>query len=97
MKALIWFLRGVLFFLLLGLAIKNSHEVELRFFFETSWRAPLSLVVLVSIVIGVVLGLLALLPKLFQQRRGLGRLERELAEHAAPLDAADERPALTRR
>jgi uncharacterized integral membrane protein len=78
MNALIWFLRGILFFLLLGLAIKNSSDVELRFFFDASWQAPLSLVLLIALAIGVVFGLLALLPQLIRQRRSIGRLQREL-------------------
>ena len=78
MSALIWFLRGVLFVVLLGLAIKNSGEVELRFFFDARWQAPLSLVVLVSVAGGIVLGLLAVLPRLIRQRRDLGKLRRQL-------------------
>lgn len=78
MNALIWFLRGILFFLLLGLAIKNSSDVELRFFFDASWQAPLSLVLLIALAIGTVFGLLALLPQLIRQRRSIGRLQREL-------------------
>jgi hypothetical protein len=39
MNALLWFLRGILFIILLGLAIKNSNDVELRFFFDASWRS----------------------------------------------------------
>lgn len=76
MKVLLWSLRGILFVLLLGLAIKNSGEVELRFFFDAHWQAPLSLVLLVALCVGVVLGLLALLPLVFRQRRSLARLQR---------------------
>lgn len=97
MNALIWFLRGVLFFILLGLAIKNSGEVELRFFFDASWRAPLSLVVLISIAGGVVLGLLALLPRLVRQRRGLGALRRQLDSGSHPPEDAAGQPSLTKR
>ncbi|MEW6164972.1 MAG: LapA family protein [Pseudomonadota bacterium] len=76
MNALIWFLRGILFVALLGLAIKNSNEVELRFFFDAAWQAPLSLVILISLACGVVLGLLALLPRLIRQRRAIAKLRR---------------------
>jgi uncharacterized integral membrane protein len=80
MNALIWFLRGTLFIVLLGLAIKNSGEVELRFFFDANWRAPLSLVVLVAVTGGIVLGLLAVLPRLIRQRRDIAGLRRNLAK-----------------
>ena len=79
MSALVWLLRGFLFLALLGLAIKNSGEVELRFFFDASWQAPLSVTLLVALVMGVLFGLLALLPRLVQQRRSITVLKRQLA------------------
>jgi putative membrane protein len=82
MKALLWFLRGILFVILLGLAIKNSSDVELRFFFDAHWQVPLSIVVLLSMVTGVVLGLLALLPQLFRQRRNIAKLQRQANQMA---------------
>lgn len=84
MSALIWFLRGILFIVLLGLAIKNSGEVELRFFFDAAWQAPLSLVILVALASGVVLGLLALLPQVVRQRREIAGLRRQTAATAEP-------------
>lgn len=80
MNALIWLLRGALFVVLLGLAVKNDNEVELRFFFDAAWQAPLSLALLVALVLGAVLGLLALLPLLIRQRRELGALRRRAAD-----------------
>jgi uncharacterized integral membrane protein len=74
MNALIWVLRGILFVVLLGLAIKNGGEVELRFFFDAAWRAPLSLVILVALACGTVLGLLALLPQVARLRRDVAAL-----------------------
>ncbi len=84
MNALLWLLRGFLFIALLGLAIKNSAEIELRFFFDASWHAPLSVTLLVAMVVGVVFGLLALLPKLVRQRRDIGALKRQLAAREKP-------------
>lgn len=92
MKALLWFLRGILFVALLGLAIKNSGDVELRFYFDAHWQVPLSLVVLVALAAGIVLGLLALLPHHVVLRRRLSALERArpapaaAAVHDAPVD-----------
>lgn len=77
MNALLWFLRGILFIVLLGLAIKNSNEVELRFFFDASWQAPLSLVLLATLAMGILLGLLALLPQVIRLRRSVGQLQRQ--------------------
>ena len=74
MSVLLWLLRGFLFVILLGLAIKNGGDVELRFYFDAAWQAPLSVVILVAVVVGVVFGLLALLPPLVRQRREIARL-----------------------
>jgi uncharacterized integral membrane protein len=88
MNALLWLLRAFLFVILLGLAIKNGGDVELRFFFDASWQAPLALVILAALVTGVILGLLALLPRLVRQRREILRLRR-----SAPPAPAAEPPA----
>jgi len=77
MNALIWLLRGILFVVLLGLAIKNGNDVELRFYFDAVWQAPLSVVILTALVFGVTLGMLALLPQLIRQRRELARHRRD--------------------
>jgi uncharacterized integral membrane protein len=95
MSALIWFLRGTLFIIFLGLAIKNSADVELRFFFDASWQAPLFLVVLSAVAAGVVLGLLALLPQLIRQRRRIGSLQRQHERDAAELVAKVPPPSPT--
>jgi uncharacterized integral membrane protein len=81
MNALLWFLRGTLFVILLGLAIKNGSDIELRFFFDATWQAPLSLVLLATLAIGIVLGLLALLPQVIRLRRSLGQLRRQIPDN----------------
>lgn len=83
MNALLWVLRGILFVVLLGLAIKNGGDVELRFYFDTSWHVPLSLALLTALAIGVVLGLLALLPLVIRLRRSVSRLEHRSAANPA--------------
>jgi putative membrane protein len=83
MRALTWIVRGILFVILLGLAIKNSADVELRFFFDASWQAPLSLVVLIAFASGVLAGFLAFLPQWIRQRRlTSGATQSSLAVHA---------------
>lgn len=91
MNALLWFLRGILFVVLLGLAIKNGADVELRFYFDTVWRVPLSLALLAALAIGVVLGLLALLPQVIRLRRSVSRLERQARSGAADAHEPPER------
>lgn len=60
-RILVWLLRAVVFIALFGLAIKNSGPVELRFFFERAWTAPLSVVILAVFAVGVAVGLTAAL------------------------------------
>ena len=43
-KLLVWLLRILVFIGLFGLAIKNSGPMELRFFLDQSWTAPVSVV-----------------------------------------------------
>ncbi len=92
MNVLLWLLRGILFVILLGLAIKNGGDVELRFFFDASWQAPLSLALLAALASGVLLGLLALLPQLIRLRRRVGQLQRQVDSPAADKPVIDPVP-----
>ena len=78
MRYLIWSLRAVLFLLLLGFAVKNDQAVTLRYFFGYEWQTSLVVVLLCFFMLGVVIGLLAMLSTLFRQRRELAAVKREL-------------------
>lgn len=80
MRLLIWLLRGLVFVLLFGLAIKNSGPVELRVYFDAAWQAPLSLVMLGSFAVGAAIGVTAALATLVRQRREIAELRRNLPE-----------------
>ena len=58
-QLVMWMLRGVVFILLFGLALKNGEMVDLYFFFGQHWELPVSLIVLSSFGLGVLLGLTA--------------------------------------
>lgn len=77
MTYIAWFIRVVLFLLLLGFAIKNSEPVTLNYYLSYQWRAPLVLVLALFLLIGVVVGLLAASGTIFRQRRSLQALKRE--------------------
>ena len=76
MKILLWLCRIAVFVALFGLAIKNDGAVELRFFFERSVQAPLSLIVLAAFAAGAVVGVSAAFSTLIRQRFEIGRLRR---------------------
>lgn len=59
----------ILFVLFFGFALKNTQETDLHFFLNYELRAPLVLLLLGFFVIGAGLGVLALTPRLFRQRR----------------------------
>ena len=69
MHYLTWFVRIVLFLLLLGFAVKNADTVRLQYYFGYEWQAPLMLILLVFFTLGVAIGVLACLGKIFRQRR----------------------------
>jgi len=82
MRMLIWLLRTVVFVGLFGLAIKNSGPVDLRLYFDTVWRAPLSLVVLGCFAAGALIGATAAFATLVRQRREIGQLRDKLGARA---------------
>ena len=59
----------VLFVLFFGFALKNTQEVDLRFFLNYELRGPLVLMLLGFFVAGASLGVLALTPTVFRHRR----------------------------
>lgn len=81
MRLLIWIVRIVVFLLLLAFLSRNSGTVGVQFFFESLWNVPLSLLMLVFFVAGVLLGVTATTATMLRQRRELGRL-RALVEKA---------------
>lgn len=74
MKVLVWLVRGIVFVALFGLAVKNSGPVDLRFYLDNNWQAPLSVVILVAFAAGAAVGLTATLVTLVRQGRELRQL-----------------------
>jgi len=68
----------VLCVLLLGFFIKNIEPVDLHYYLGFVWHAPLSFMLLVAFLIGVVVGILICISSLIKQRRRLIALQREL-------------------
>lgn len=80
MKYLVWLLRGVLFVLFLGFAIKNDKPVVLSYFFGYEWETSLVLLLLLFFTAGVIAGVLVMLATILKQRRELAQLRNELAQ-----------------
>ncbi len=75
---MMWFLRAVLFLILLGFAMKNDQIVVLHYFFGYEWQTSLILILLLFFSVGVSVGVLAVLGNIFRQRREISTLKREL-------------------
>lgn len=78
MRYLGWVLKGVLFILLLGFAVKNSDVVTLTYYLGYQWQAPLVLIILMFFVVGAMVGVAACMGYLFRQRRELTRLRKDV-------------------
>jgi len=63
-----WILKAAIFFTLFAFALNNQQVTTVHFFFGTQWRSPLVLVVLATFSIGVVVGVLGMLPRWLRQR-----------------------------
>jgi len=88
MRALVWFVRFILFILLFGFAVKNDHVVDLHFFFGNQWRFQLVFIILVAFAVGALMGVTATITSLLRQRREISRLRKQLAR--AELAAASD-------
>jgi uncharacterized integral membrane protein len=78
MKFIYPILGFVLCVLLLGFFIKNIEPVDLHYYLGFVWHAPLSFMLLVAFLVGVVVGILICISSLIKQRRRLIALQREL-------------------
>ncbi len=65
----------ILFILFFGFALKNTQEVDLHFFLNYELRGPLVLMLLAFFIAGAALGILAVTPTVFRQRRERTRAE----------------------
>jgi uncharacterized integral membrane protein len=69
----------LVFLLVLGFALKNSHTVVFYSYLGYVWQAPLIVMLGLVFVLGALTGVLALLPTVFRLRRELARKQRPLA------------------
>lgn len=76
MRILTWLFRGFIFFTLFAFALNNQQEIVVNWFFGAHWRSPLVIVVLVAFAAGIALGVLAMVPRWWRQRRQTQRQAR---------------------
>ena len=69
MRAFAWLLRGFIFFTLFAFALNNQQDTVVHWFFGFEWRAPMVIVVLTAFAAGCAVGVLAMVPRWWRQRR----------------------------
>jgi lipopolysaccharide assembly protein A len=93
MRVITWLFRAAVFFLLFAFALNNQHEVRLHWFFGLGTQAPMVFVVLGAFAAGCIVGVLAMLPQWWAQRRRARSLQVSSAGTPPPPQAPATRPA----
>jgi len=68
MKYLLWLLKAAIFFTLFAFALNNQQDATVHFFFGTRWTAPAVLIVLSAFALGVIVGVLGMVPRWWRHR-----------------------------
>lgn len=95
MRAIVWLFRIAVFALFLAFAIENTEPVVINLFLGYYLEAALVLFLFGALLIGVLLGLLMLVPNLIRKRREISRLRRDIQQRTShnPLPAESEAQA----
>ena len=70
----------VVFFIGITFAFQNSQSVDLKYYLGIQWYAPLSLILVLTLAIGVAIGYLVSLRMVVQARRKLAQARREVKQ-----------------
>jgi lipopolysaccharide assembly protein A len=70
-----WILKAAIFFTLFAFALNNQHAVDAHFFFGNVWKTPLIVLVLIAFTLGVVVGVLGMVPRWWRQRHTVRKLK----------------------
>lgn len=89
MKYLLWLLKAAIFFTLFAFALNNQQDATVHFFFGTRWTAPAVLIVLSAFTLGVVVGVLGMVPRWWRHRSAARRAQAAAQE---PSPAAPAQP-----
>ena len=88
MKYLLWLLKAAIFFTLFAFALNNQQDATVHFFFGTQWRAPMVLLVLSAFALGMVAGVLGMVPRWWMHRCAARRQQASTAAATPPPTAA---------
>ena len=85
MRILVWLFRAFVFFALFAFALNNQQAAIVNWFFGAHWQAPMVIVVLIAFAAGCAIGVLAMVPSWYRQRR--------VAQRHAPVSVPVPAPA----
>ena len=69
MRFLVWALRAFVFFALFAFALNNQQPTVVHWFFGFEWHAPMVIVVLTAFAAGCAIGVAAMVPSWWHQKR----------------------------
>ena len=87
MRIFVWLFRAFLFFSLFAFSLNNQQPAVVHWFFGYAWNAPMVIIVLVAFSAGITVGVLAMAPPWWKQRR-LARRAADVQPSALPLATA---------
>lgn len=93
MKYLLWLLKAAIFFTLFAFALNNQQDATVHFFFGTTWTAPLVLVVLAAFALGLVVGVLGMVPRWWKHRAAARNAQAAVQPRQEPPGQDEARPA----
>lgn len=94
MKYFLWLLKAAIFFTLFAFALNNQQDATVHFFFGTFWTAPLVLVVLAAFALGLIVGVLGMVPRWLKHRNAARSTQATVPAAAeAPAAATAPKPA----
>ena len=67
-RLLTWILKAAVFFALFAFALNNQQDATVHLLFGRQWRAPMMPVVLAAFALGLVVGVLGMLPRWWSRR-----------------------------
>jgi len=91
-RLLTWILKAAVFFALFAFALNNQQDTTVHLLFGRQWRAPMTLIVLVAFVLGMVVGVLGMLPGWRERRKHANEQIAPHSDIAAPDDRLPDSP-----
>ena len=92
MKYFFWLIKAAIFFTLFAFALNNQQDATVHLFFGTQWRAPMVLIVLLAFAMGIVAGVLGMVPRWWKQRSAARQVQPNPTVPSQPPVATDIEP-----